>query len=511
MDNNKWNNIFNRDFYPTPDHVLNLMQLNINGETILEPSAGKGNIIDFCKEHGAKDIVFCEINNDLATICKEKARFLESDFLKVTPEQISHVTQIIMNPPFTKAKEHINHAWKIAPDGCEITSLCNSEMSSDLRYDRHELSHTIEMYGNTFYLGACFDTAERKTDVKISCIKLYKPIHNENSNFEGFYMDQEPEVEGSNSIMSYNEVQALVNRYMGAAKCFDEFSIVNEKMKTLCSGVGMGNGFSYSTSYDKSVCTKEDFLKELQRRSWKHIFSLMNLNKYLTSGVMNDINKFVENQTQVPFTVKNVYRMFEIIIGTKEHSFNRALVEAVDSFTKHTHENRYGVEGWKTNSGYMLNRKFIINYMFRPSYTAGKLDLNYSNNSDKLNDLVKVLCNITGTDYNITTTTEKFVRDFKGIDPNRWYLNGFFSFKGFKKGTMHIKFEDAAIWEQLNRAYAKIKGEVLPEKVKFTETEPMMKEEEEVKQQTNRSANHQTVSSQIVTETNKKILMELFM
>ena len=269
---NKWNNIFNRDFYPTPDHVLNLMQLNISGETILEPSAGKGNIIDFCKEHGATEILFCEINNDLATICKEKGRFLESDFLKVTQEQISHITQIIMNPPFTRAKDHILHAWKVAPDGCEITSLCNSEMVNDLRYERgSELLTTIEMYGNSFDLGACFDTAERKTDVNISCIKLYKPIQNENNNFEGFYMDQEPEVEGSNSIMSYNEVQALVNGYIGAAKCFDEFSIVNEKMKHLCNSVDMGGGFSYSISYNKSVVSKSDFLKELQRRSWKHI------------------------------------------------------------------------------------------------------------------------------------------------------------------------------------------------------------------------------------------------
>jgi hypothetical protein len=30
---------------------------------------------------------------------------------------------------------------------------------------------------------------------------------------------------------------------------------------------------------------------------------------------------------------------------------------------------------------------------------------------------------------------------------------------------MHLKFKDEKIWEKLNRAYAKIKGEVLPEKI----------------------------------------------
>ena len=54
---NRWSNIFtNADFYPTPIEVLNQMQLNINGEIILEPHAGSGNILDYCKENGAKDI-----------------------------------------------------------------------------------------------------------------------------------------------------------------------------------------------------------------------------------------------------------------------------------------------------------------------------------------------------------------------------------------------------------------------------------------------------------------------
>ncbi len=49
--------------------------------------------------------------------------------------------------------------------------------------------------------------------------------------------------------------------------------------------------------------------------------------------------------------------------------------------------------------------------------------------------------------------------------PNTWYSWGFFDFKVFKKGTGHFKFKDQKIWETLNRAYAKAKGQVLPEKI----------------------------------------------
>jgi hypothetical protein len=485
-----WNNIFNRDFYPTPETVIQMMNLKVSGETILEPSAGKGNIIDYCKQYGAKNVLFCEINPDLAEICKSKAQFLKHDFLKVTQEEISHVTQIIMNPPFTTIKRHILHAWKIAPDGCEITTLINTDTLDNLRYDRNELKVIIDNYGITTDLGNVFNLpeAERKTDVSISLVKLYKPISNENTSFEGFYMDMEPEQIQENGVMHYNEVQALVNGYIAASKCFDEFEAINERMINICKPVGMDGGFSYSVAYKEQVTSKSQFLKALQRKSWKHIFSKMNLNKYLTSGVMQDINRFVENQTQVPFTVKNIFRMFEIIIGTKEHNFNRALEEAVDSFTQHTHENRFGVEGWKTNSGYMLNKKFIIDWVFEVngswSRNPGKLSLKWSNNVDKLEDLIKVLCNLTGMDYNKTVPMKHFVDRFEGLEPGKWYENGFFEIRGYKKGTMHLKFTSDKIWEQLNRAYAKIKGEALPE-TRTTESKPKTPKQPKTTAETN--------------------------
>lgn len=101
----KYNNIFNQDFYPTPRNVIDLMELNVKGKTILEPSAGKGNIIDYVLEYGAKEVYFCEINNDLSAICEKKnATKIKSNFLEVTAEEIVGVDCIIMNPPFQNSE-----------------------------------------------------------------------------------------------------------------------------------------------------------------------------------------------------------------------------------------------------------------------------------------------------------------------------------------------------------------------------------------------------------------------
>lgn len=103
--------MFNKDFYPTPIDVINYMlsPYNLKGKVVLEPSSGKGDIIDCCKESGAS-VICCEINEDLATISASKVKLIAKDFLTVTSDQISHVNIIAMNPPFSSDVQHILHA-----------------------------------------------------------------------------------------------------------------------------------------------------------------------------------------------------------------------------------------------------------------------------------------------------------------------------------------------------------------------------------------------------------------
>ena len=461
--------MFHNEFYPTPKDVLYMMQLDCKDKIILEPHAGKGNIVDFCKENGAKEVLTYEINKDLQEIVKRKSTLLGSDFFECKPEQISHIDAIYMNPPFSNADRHILHAWEIAPEGCEIVSLCNYTTISQ-PYGR--LKVLIRDNGITENLGDCFRQAERTTGVEVGLIRLFKPVASKEFEFEGFFMDEDEEEEQGSGIMQYNEVRALVNRYVGTMKAFDKMKDELDNLNLLISGIGMSN-VTLEISQEKMVTTKEQFSKIIQKRSWHHIFDKMNMEKYVTSGVMKDINKFVETQENVPFTMKNIYKMLEIIVGTREHTFNRALEEAVDNFTKHTHENRFGVEGWKTNSGYMLNKKFICEGIVETSWGGGSLQVRYSSyNGNKIDDLVKVLCNITGKNYNDIGTLYRFnfnrnthEKNFE-IMPNEWYEFGFFDVKFFKKGTMHLKFKNIDDWYRLNQAYGKLKGFTLPETYK---------------------------------------------
>lgn len=463
--------MFNSEFFPTPISVIELMQLECNGKVILEPHAGKGDLIDYFYQNGAKEVLAFEINKDLQKIVRQKATLIGEDFFDCKPEQISHIQAIYMNPPFSNADRHILHAWSIAPEGCEIVALCNYQtIENSGRYGR--ISKLIADYGTAENLGDCFSTAERKTSIDIGLLRLYKPVTSKEFDFEGFFMDEDEEEEQGDGIMEYNEVRALVNRYVGTMKMFDVMKDQIDSVNIMLKQIGMSN-INLAIGHEKDVTTKEQFSKIIQKRSWNYIFAKMNMEKYVTSGVMKDINKFVETQEKVPFTMKNIYKMLQIIVGTRQDTFNRALEEAIDNFTMHTHENRFGIEGWKTNSGYMLNKKFICEGIVETSWGGGSLQVRYdSYSSRKIDDLVKVLCNITGKNYDDIGTLYRFNynkvdcnKDFPLIS-NTWYEWGFFELKFFKKGTMHVKFKDLNDWYFLNQAYGALKGFTLTEKYK---------------------------------------------
>lgn len=465
--------MFNKDFYPTPDRVITQMlyPVDIRGKVILEPSAGKGNIVDYLQRNGAKEVIACELNPDLARIVAGKCRMVGDDFLQLQPEDISHIDMIIMNPPFSAEEDHILHAWEIAPGGCTVISLCNSNAIN--RYASTSKQRTIKeyinLYGTEEEFADCFTDAERRTDVGISCIWLYKPKTGEQEFDDYFSMDEEVEQQ-TEGIMQYNYVRDIVNRYTQAVKLYDEVmplaARINELTKPISEyGIKFG-AFEVGErrgASDRPV-TRDEYKKSLQKQCWLKLFSEMNMDKYVTHGVRETINKFVEQQVHVPFTMKNIYRMVEIIVGTHGNRMNQVLVEAFENICSYAwRENCTGGERWKTNSDYTVNRRFIVPWGcdYDTRWPTPHVKLNYRGR-DKIEDIVRGLCFLTATNYDEITRLYDFVDRMK-MEWGKWYEWGFFRIRGYKKGTMHFEFVDENVWTKFNMEVARIKGWSLPQ------------------------------------------------
>ena len=468
--------MFNKDFFPTPSEVIErmLMGIDISNKVILEPSAGKGNIVDYLNANGAKEVLTCEINNDLAKIVACKSNYITSDFLTLKSEQISHVNLIVMNPPFSDEERHILHAWEIAPSGCIIISLCNASIFRAYNAKQTEIFELISTSGRKDNFGQCFSDSERNTNVEVGCIWLYKPGTEEDEFADYFSLDEEPEFEG-NGLIQPNYIRDLVWRYVDAVKMFDEVMVVSNRINEITKpiykyGIKFGAFRTDEKQYENNI-SRDTYKKELQKKCWEKVFNDMNMDKYVTKGVRENINKFVETQVHVPFTVKNIYKMLDVIVGTHSTRMNQVLVEAFDLICSFSAENSTAGEKWKTNSNYTVNRKFIVPWMCEESY--GHCTIRYSGNKDKIDDLIRALCLLTGTKYeniqrlhnfayNTDNLSENNRKSWRTLPFGEWYEWGFFRIKGFKKGTMHFEFLDENVWAKFNIEVAKARGWRLP-------------------------------------------------
>jgi 16S rRNA A1518/A1519 N6-dimethyltransferase RsmA/KsgA/DIM1 with predicted DNA glycosylase/AP lyase activity len=132
------------EFYPTPKDLAHRMVSKLSfrrGHAVLEPSAGKGDLIDallhvFNCSVSFMDIDAVEVDPNLCTILKSKnIRVVHDDFL--TFNTLKRYDVIIMNPPFSCGDKHLTKALSLLkPEGtcvCLLNALTLENLYSNFR------------------------------------------------------------------------------------------------------------------------------------------------------------------------------------------------------------------------------------------------------------------------------------------------------------------------------------------------------------------------------------------
>jgi hypothetical protein len=130
-------------YFATPnelvDHVLAIARIEA-GNTICEPSAGTGSLIDAVRKHHPQaKVSYCELNCFLLDILREKyegvegVSFLGRDFLEVDQHRVGNgFERIIMNPPFERGEDadHVRHAYGLLTPGGILTAIVSAGVFS---------------------------------------------------------------------------------------------------------------------------------------------------------------------------------------------------------------------------------------------------------------------------------------------------------------------------------------------------------------------------------------------
>ena len=468
--------MFDPEFFPTPGSIASKMLGPYRSRMswrrddsqdpivcILEPSAGKGDILDAIRKgydthyHGPK-LLAIEQNPELVGLLHSKNyRVVSRDFLAYQPED--RIDLILMNPPFSIGARHLLHAWNILDRG-DIACLLNAEtIRNPWTDERKLLASIIEEHGSVEYLGPAFQRSERPTDVEVALVRLRKE-HGKRSalDFEFAMPDSKDEAlpdfataDVGSAVMRPDQMGALIRQYEMAKSAFVDYLKAREAIEFFCNGVirdgkaidiaaeACGGG---RTGIREKEGAFEEFKDGIRLKFWEHILELVGLEKYLTADLRKKFGEYVEQQGAMALTKENISQVLETILLNSNGIMQQAVVAVFDLFTSYHKENRLHVEGWKTNDSWKVNRKVIL-----PGYVA--FECNRFRESyyrhDEFNDIDRAMCYLDGKRIEDVRTIRQ------AFDPNNNVAEStFFRIKYFKKGTIHLEFKDEALWARFN-------------------------------------------------------------
>lgn len=116
------------NFYPTPPELWKQADFLLHFDyedkiEVLEPSAGRGAILDYLAENFPQaDVTAVEINPmHIPHLAEKGCNALQKDFLQYSPGPVFDL--VMMNPPFDDQVRHIMHAYQLLRDGGQVISM----------------------------------------------------------------------------------------------------------------------------------------------------------------------------------------------------------------------------------------------------------------------------------------------------------------------------------------------------------------------------------------------------
>lgn len=457
--------MFDKNFYPTPKNICRKLLSGIeHGSNILEPSAGKGDILDVYKESqdeyrynsGIHHLYCIEKNQELIGILRSKGyKLIDQDFLTYKPDMTFQY--IVMNPPFDYGYKHFLKAWDISHN-TEIRCLLPESHITNPSNKEMELVNKIisENNGTIEYLGDCFSNAERKTNVNVVLIKVkresninldftFKPKNSNEKMYSVSDMDK-------NQIASIDLFENLEIRYNKVKELYIELLMKQQEIEYYANGLTNTEILKYvKDDVHNPSYNIEHFTSNFKKDCWDRIFNHTKFNEIVTSDVKKKFHEFQKLQGNMAFNKENIESLFDDLFQNKANIMQTCIEQSFDTITKYHEDNRVHIEGWKTNERYKANIKFILPFTLNCHWNKSiSMSYGYRGYSDTILDIEKGLCFISGKKITECNSIMSLFESHKITDWGKWYDSEFFEFKCFKKGTIHFKFKSEELWDKFN-------------------------------------------------------------
>ena len=435
------------EFYPTPPELaakmVNCKFLKGKIETILEPSAGKGDLIDFllltieylgcrdcCRYIYKNDLampyetvidgvinrfvlpdfkngkrsekynekVDCiEADSNLCAILRSKEyRVYNDDFLKWDDDK--HYDLIIMNPPFSNGDEHLLKAISIAEKtGSKIICLLNAEtIKNPYSNKRKLLVNTLEKYNAEIeYVQDAFKNAERKTGVEVAIVRVEIPAPFKEKSRIWEELEQndididEPAFTGE-IVAADDPLRMAVKLYkqelQAGKKLIEEYIALKPYLTSTFENEETPSymrGCLLTLSSGKDGLDWNEYLYSLRYKYWYQLLHNPAFMNNLTSNLKEEYYSMISEFANKDFSLKNIYDVKMDIINRTAKGIEDKIVSMFESlsyqYSMEAAGNVHYFNGWKSNSAFKINKKVVIPYV--AAWEWGKLE--YYHYSDR--------------------------------------------------------------------------------------------------------------------------------
>jgi hypothetical protein len=493
----------NPNFFPTPEKLIHKMLNYIDFgtiKTVLEPSAGKGDLVEAIQKRlkyeqyrrrDKYDIDTIEIDENLQHILKGNGcRLIHNNFL--TFDSFKRYDAIIMNPPFSNGEKHLLKAIDLQKQGGKIVCLLNAEtIKNPYTNTRKELIQQLEKYNaKVEYIENAFTDAERKTNVETALIYIDIPKIDYNSVILDELKKEETITEtqyNSEQLIESDFIEGIVSQYnyeiKAGLKLINEYNSIVPYM--LRSFKGNNNPIlKLSLEYeDKDGSSLENaYIKQIRVKYWQALFSNDQFMGLFTSNLKQKYMRHVEELKDYDFSLYNIYTLRiqlskDMIKGVEDTILNLFEEFSHKHYYDEQSKNIHLYNGWKTNKSYKINKKVIIPLNGFDNWFSIKYNPTNYKVVDKLKDIEKVFNYLDSNrteeiDLNEALKFAEAYGETKKIELKYFYITF------YKKGTCHIEFKNLELLHKFNLYGSQKKGWLPPVygKAKYKNMTPEEKE-----------------------------------
>lgn len=490
------------NFYPTPESLLEKITKGINWrkvQTILEPEAGKGNIVDYIRKmekqtyNAEIDIDCVEINPELRAALKGKEyKVVADNFLSF--KTWKRYDLIIMNPPFDTGAEHLTKALDIQKNGGRIICILNADtIRNPYTNMRKALINKLEEYDATVtYMEEEFTSAERRTRVEIAVVDVTIPEGSATS----FIFESLREKYIADSEFDPEITDVAPNDYIRTAVQQFQFEVeagINLIREYKAMMPHLLERFAKSDDYycnnpiielriGRKDLSENRYVKLVRKKYWKALFMDQRFIKGMPNKMYEDYQSRINELSNYDFSYYNIkeiqIQICQSLVSGIEDSVMRLFDELSLEYSYYPEckNNIHYYNGWSTNKSWYVNKKVILPIQCW-SKIWNRFEYRYSVSS-KIMDMEKAFDYLAGIPgcQSFTCKTLNHAEEL-GISKN--IETRYFTLSFYKKGTVHIEFKDMELLKRLNIFGGKGKN-MLPPRYGKVPYENMTKEEQAV-------------------------------